>query len=199
MRLVTYNVYSLRRGLPAVAAVLREVDPDVACLQEVPRFLFWRRTAARLAVEAGLEVVTGGRPAAATMVLARPGTRVTATYDVKLPWHPPRHRRGCAVAVLGDLAVASTHLGLDARERAEHAVLLRKHLDGLGVPWILGGDFNDGPGGPLAEDRRACFPGPTYGSRGIDGFYADPAVAIDCHVPAVPDASDHRPVVATVG
>lgn len=199
MRLLTYNVFGLRRGLAAVAANVRACEPDVACLQEVPRFLFWRRTARRLAAEAGLVVVTGGRPAAATMLLARPGLAPRATYDVKLPWHPPRHRRGMAVAVFGDLAVASTHLSLYAAERAEHAVLLRARLDALGVPWVLGGDFNDEPGGPLAEGRAACFPAPTCGARRIDGFYADPGLTLaGCAVPDLPDASDHRPVVVDV-
>ena len=63
MRVLTYNVRSLRDSARDVADVMRACGPDVVCLQEAPRFLFWRRKLARLAADAGLEVVTGGRSA----------------------------------------------------------------------------------------------------------------------------------------
>ena len=220
LRVLSYNVLSLRRGTDRVAAVIRACAPDVVCVQEAPRFLFWRRKARALAKAAGLRVVTGGRPAAAVMVLARPGLEVVATRDVKLPWRLPRHRRGLAVAVLRvggeDVAVASTHLSLDAAERRAQAGLVLRHLGSLPAPAVLGGDVNETPEHQawraLAEalpDAYAVAPdgdGATMSAarptRRIDGIFVDRRLrVVSCGVPDVrglADASDHRPVLAVV-
>lgn len=220
LRVLSYNVLSLRRGTDLVAAVIRACEPDVVCVQEAPRFLLWRRKASALAQAAGLRVVTGGRPAAAVMVLARPGLDVVATRDVKLPWRPPRHRRGLAIGVFraggAEVAVASTHLSLDDAERLAQAGLVLRHLRTLPAPVVLAGDVNETPVDPawrlLAADLQDAYAvapdgdGATHSAarpaRRIDGVFVDRRLrVVSCGVPDVrglADASDHRPVLAVI-
>lgn len=49
VRLLSYNIRSLRDDPAAVARVVRAIRPDVACLQEVPRLWAWRLRRRRLA------------------------------------------------------------------------------------------------------------------------------------------------------
>jgi len=217
---LSYNVLSLRRGTDRVAAVIRAIDPDVACIQEAPRFLFWRRRCRALARETGLRIVTGGRPAGAVLLLARPGLRVVAKRDVKLPWHPPLHRRGLAIGVFDvggtEVAVASTHLSLDDAERLQQVDLALAHLARLGRPAILAGDVNETPDDPAwrvlagaMADAYAVAPegdGATYSSeaprRRLDAVFVDRRLEVAaCRVPAVgglAEASDHLPVLAVI-
>jgi endonuclease/exonuclease/phosphatase family metal-dependent hydrolase len=220
LRVLSYNVLSLRRGTSRVADVVRACEPDVVCVQEAPRFLFWRRKCRALARAAGLRVVTGGRPAGAVLLLARPGLRAVRTRDVKLPWHPPLHRRGLAIGVfdLGgrEVTVASTHLSLDATERRQQVDLALRHLAGVGGPVILAGDVNEGPDdagwqalATRLQDAYAVAPlgdGLTNPSdrprQRIDGIFVARALrVVSCGVPGVPgipEASDHCPVLAVV-
>ncbi|MCA1822998.1 MAG: endonuclease/exonuclease/phosphatase family protein [Mycobacteriales bacterium] len=154
VRVLTYNVRSLRDDARAVARVIRSADPDVVCLQEVPRFLFARRKARRLARRARLQIVTGGRDSGATMVLARRGIRVVATRTVRLSKRRGLHQRGLAMAVLdlpaaGRTLVVSTHMSLDADERAIHLLEIVSELRRATIPVILAGDLNETPDGPV--------------------------------------------------
>ena len=54
VRVMSYNIRSLRDDSAAVVRVIRAADPDVVCVQEAPRFLFWRRKCARLARDVGM-------------------------------------------------------------------------------------------------------------------------------------------------
>lgn len=220
LRVLSYNVLSLRRGTGGVAAVIRACDPDVVCVQEAPRLLFWRRRCRALADAAGLRVVTGGRPAGAVLLLARPGLRVVTTKDVKLPWHPPLHRRGMAIGVFdvggAEVAVASTHLSLDDAERLAQAGLVLTHLAALHRPAVLGGDVNEDPGcaawrvlaaeltdayaiAPVGDGLTSTAANPR---RRIDAVFVDRGLGVvSCGIPDVPGidgASDHRPVLAVV-
>lgn len=220
LRVLSYNVLSLRRGTDRVAAVVRACAPDVVCVQEAPRFVGWRRKCHALAAAAGLRVVTGGRPAGAVLLLARPGLRVVATRDVKLPWHPPRHRRGLAIGVFDaggtEVTIASTHLSLNDAERLAQAGLVLGHLAALGRPAVLAGDVNEDPDDPawrvLAAAMADAYVVAPAGDgltstaehprRRIDAVFVDRALGVgSCGVPAVPglaEASDHRPVLAVV-
>lgn len=220
LRVMTYNVLSLRLGADRVAAVIRACEPDVVCVQEAPRFLGWRRACARLALDAGLRIVTGGRPAAANLLLVRPGIGVTERRDVKLRWRPPLHRRGVAIAVLDvagtPLVVASTHLSLDDDERLGQARAVADLVGRYAAPAILAGDVNEDPDGPAYRHLAAAF-ADAYAAapdgdgltstarhprRRIDGIFVDRRVEVlRCGVPDVPgieDASDHRPLRAIV-
>ena len=48
VRIMSYNIRSLRDDRAAVVRVIRDVDPDVVCIQEAPRFFRWRAKCARL-------------------------------------------------------------------------------------------------------------------------------------------------------
>jgi endonuclease/exonuclease/phosphatase family metal-dependent hydrolase len=220
VRLLTYNVRSLRDDKVAVAAVIRACNADVVCVQEAPRFFRWRSQCAALARESGMFVVTGGRVAGAMLLLARVGVDVEASYDVLLQKTPKLHQRGLAVGVVrvnGErYAVASMHLSLDDTERTRQIDEVIGHMErrSHGAPIVLAGDVNETPDRPRwqALSRRfvdaftvAPFgDGNTFSAsrpyKRIDGVFVDPSVTVlSCGVPDVPgiaQASDHCPVIA---
>lgn len=220
LRVLTYNVLSLRRGTDVVANVIKACDADVVCVQEAPRFLFWRRKCRALAARAGYRVVTGGRPAGAVLLLARPHLAVTRTRNVKLPWHPPLHRRGLAMGTFRvgehEVTVASTHLSLDDAERREQVDLALGHVTAFGPNAILAGDVNEEPDDAawrvLATALTDAYAAAPRGNgltstaenprRRLDAIFVDRTLhVVECGVPDVPGlvaASDHLPVVATL-
>lgn len=223
IRVMSYNVRSLRDDARAVTRVIRNAAPDVVSVQEAPRFLRWRSKCAELARRSGLVVVCGGRPAAANLLLSTLAVDVRATREVKFSKDPRLHQRGSALAVLAKsgrtFTVAGTHLDLQAEPRLRHVGELRAHAEGFRpaeIPLIVAGDINEKPGEPawcaltdIGVDAFAAvgigggnsFPSgnPT---RQIDGmFVAAPLKVISAEVLDSPDvriASDHRPLVVEV-
>jgi endonuclease/exonuclease/phosphatase family metal-dependent hydrolase len=222
VRLLSYNVRSLRDDAGAVAAVIRACAPDVVCVQEAPRFLRWRSRCAELARASGLLVVTGGRSAGAMLLLASMRSRVLHREDVLLAKAPRRHQRGLAIAVLGfgpaRLAVASMHLSLDAEERLRQVPEVLGHLERVRAQWdasvALAGDVNASPGRPawqaLTGELRDAYSIAPWGGertsparapvRRIDGVFVGADVeVVRCGAPEVRGgerASDHLPVLA---
>ena len=220
MRLLSYNVRSLRDDKVAVVAVIRACQADVVCIQEAPRLFRWRSKCAALARESGMFVVTGGRVAGGMLLLARLGVDVEASYDVLLQKTPRLHQRGLAVGVLrlqGErYAVASVHLSLDDNERPGQIdeVFAQMNRLAAGAPIVLAGDVNETPDRPgwkalsaRLVDAYTAAPvgdGNTYSAsrpyKRIDGVFVDPAIkVVSCGVPDVPgiaQASDHCPVLA---
>ncbi|HEX8092363.1 endonuclease/exonuclease/phosphatase family protein [Jatrophihabitans sp.] len=220
LRLLSYNVRSMRDDVDALARVMREIAPDVAIIQEAPRFLRWRSRCAALARRAGMVVVTGGRPSGANLVLSSLAVEVAATHELAFTADRHLHHRGAAVAVLklkgAPFAVAGTHLDLIEAPRL-------RHLDELAAfaastlpedaPLIVGGDLNAVPSSATWQRMRqfgtdafaaaGIGDGLTYSAiapvRRIDGVFADPrlqptkAEAIDSADVRI--ASDHRPLV----
>jgi endonuclease/exonuclease/phosphatase family metal-dependent hydrolase len=217
---MSYNVLSLRMSVPAVVSVIRACSPDVVCLQEVPRFFFWRRRLDELARATGLRVVSGHRRAGAVAVLVRPEISVIDSGETRLRWKLGHHRRGVAAALLEieghKLTVASVHMSLYDDERARHVAAIRNAIEGYGAPVVIAGDINETPEGEVwrglathFQDAYAVAPsgeGDTFSAqdprRRIDAVFVDRALTvIGCGVPAVPDmdkASDHRPLVAVL-
>ncbi|WP_233617741.1 endonuclease/exonuclease/phosphatase family protein [Actinomadura sp. WAC 06369] len=226
LRVMSYNVRSLRDDPAAVARVVRALRPDVLCLQEVPRFWGWRGKRRRLARDCGT-AVAAGRRACGLAVLAAPHVRRAAREFHLLTPDPDLHRRGLAVAVLevggSRLVAASTHLDLAAEPRRRHVReildLLDRARERYKAPVVLAGDVNEEPGGPAwsllagrLRDGRAVAPAgeaATFSARSprrrIDGVFADPDLeVVGCGVPAgegapaadYAAATDHRPVVA---
>ncbi|GAA2406786.1 endonuclease/exonuclease/phosphatase family protein [Actinomadura vinacea] len=214
VRVLSYNVRSLRDDPAAVARVVRALAPDVVCLQEVPRFLWWRFKRRRLARACGLSVAAGRR-AAGLAVLAGPRARVVHREYHLLERVPRLHRRGLAVAVLefpdgggaaagaARLIAASTHLDLRDEPRRAHTGqvigILERVRAAYPAPVVLTGDINEEPGGAswtlLAgrfQDAHAVAPdgeAATFSARDprrrIDGVFADPAIeVVGCGVPA---------------
>ncbi|MFJ6213903.1 endonuclease/exonuclease/phosphatase family protein [Streptomyces sp. NPDC092296] len=228
VRVLSYNIRSLRDDRAALARVIRACAPDLLCLQESPRF--WRpaQQAARLARETGTVVLSGGRSAAGPLLLGRLRATVLRTGDVALPRTPGLHQRGFATAVVrigraAPFSVTSCHLSLDSAERRDQAGLLLDHLAAQGVRHgVVGGDFNERPDGPgwrlLAGRLQDGYAVAPWGSeltsvpgdphQRIDAVFATPdiqvlACGVPDHLPTIPPpdllaATDHLPVLAVL-
>lgn len=226
VRVLSYNIRSMRDDTAALARVIRACAPDLVLVQEAPRFFRWRKAAARLARDTGLVHVTGGATAAGPMVLSSLRAHVERTEDVLLPHRPPLHQRGFATAVLriggARLGVISTHLSLSPAERYDQAGLLLDRVAGMGVPHVVvGGDFNEPPDRPgfarIAAHLTDGYAAAPWGGEAtnvrapfqrIDAVFTTASVEVlGCGVPqSVPGvtradlhaATDHLPVLAAL-
>jgi len=221
VRVMSYNIRSLRDDTAAVARVIRAANPDLVCIQEAPRFLFWRRKCARLARDVGMTIVAGGRDAAANMLLAKGHVTVHASSSVLFSKDRGLHQRGVAAAVLrigdADVVLAGTHLDGYPEPRLRHVGELFTAIDAAtpaGTPIVFAGDFNDDPGSPvwnaLSTRGRDAFAAAGSGdgltinvtdpTRRIDAIFAGPGITVTrAHAISSDDvrvASDHRPVLA---
>jgi endonuclease/exonuclease/phosphatase family metal-dependent hydrolase len=215
LRVVSYNLHSLRDDRQALVTVVRELAPDVLLLQEAPRRLRWRQRCAALARGFGLVVAIGGMPGLGNLILTDLRVRVHQSWCVRFPLTPGRHLRGAAVArcsVAGvRFAVAGSHLATYPPERPGQAALLRQALAELSEPVVVGADLNDQPGSPtwLAAADGLIDPGaaagaPTFSStdprQRLDAVLVDPRIEVSDYrvvdTPAARRASDHLPVLA---
>jgi endonuclease/exonuclease/phosphatase family metal-dependent hydrolase len=214
LRVLCYNVHSLRDDTRALASVVRAVTPDVAILQEAPRRFRWRQKCADLARSFDMVVGGGGLPSLGNLILTNLRVRSHDSWCVQFPLTPGRHMRGavlvrCTVGRVAFVA-AGSHLSTDANERPGQAEILKKHLSELDEPVIFGGDLNENSGGAawrtLADglvdvagaDERATFPAAEPRDR-IDVVLADPRWSVVSYdlidTPAARAASDHLPLV----
>ena len=209
LRVVSWNVRSLRDDARGVAAVLAELAPDVALLQEAPRLVGWRTACRRLARRAALVRAVGGAPAAGNLLLVSPAVTVVEAHAVRLARRPGLHRRGVVLGVVerdgARLGVAGTHLDLEPAARLETATSVRGALPAR-HPLVLAADVNEEPGGPawgalargLVDVARHC--GPTFPlrapTRRLDAVLVDPRLqVVDVRVPRPAPVTDHLPVV----
>ncbi|OKK19238.1 endonuclease [Streptomyces sp. CB00455] len=227
IRVLTYNIRSLRDDEEALARVIRACAPDLVLVQEAPRFFRWRKHAARLAATCDLVVLGGGATAAGPLLMCSLRVFVERTEDVLLPLTPGLHRRGLATAVVrigaARVGLVSAHLSLDPAERRAQAAMLLERAATLDAPHtIVAGDLNEGPGGPafgqLAAAFQDCRTVAPWGGEGtfpagaperrIDAVFASRDVRVlGCGVPAglagispgdLRSASDHLPVLAAL-
>lgn len=220
LRLMTWNVRSLRDDRAAVVRVLRGCVPDVLFVQEAPRFLRAQSRLAALARESGLVVAAGGKPAAGVALLTTLRVDVDLASDVLLTRTRGLHQRGLALARLTvagrTFTAASVHLGLDAAERLRHVGEIRSSLASRGLPGVLGGDLNERAGGTawssLASGYRdvgAAADRPTFPASAPTARIDALLVPEEWQVAAVSlsdivgesdlvAATDHRPVVVDV-
>ncbi|MFG2677883.1 endonuclease/exonuclease/phosphatase family protein [Streptomyces sp. NPDC048392] len=189
VRVLSYNVRSMRDDTAALARVVKACAPDLVLLQEAPRFFRWRKKLTRLAAATDLVLLSGGGTAAGPALLCSLRATVERTEDVLLPLTPGQHRRGLATAVVGiggaRLGVLSSHLSLRPDERFEQAGLLLDQLAALGVRHaVAGGDLNERPGGRtfrrLGDGLRDCWTAAPWG-----GEYTFPATGPDRRIDAV--------------
>lgn len=219
LRLLTYNVRSMRDDRAALARVITSAAPDVVCVQEAPRFLRWRSTCAALARTSGMVVVGGGRPAAANLIMSTLSVDVVSTAEVLFSKDRGLHQRGAAIAVLrrggATFAVAGTHLDTRQEPRLRHIdelnAAIARHVP-PDVPVMIAADVNDHPGSrawtALAQGRVDAYTaaeGPTFTSTArrphqtIDGVFADARLKVLRTTVLQNDdtaaASDHLPVL----
>ncbi|MDQ0747873.1 endonuclease/exonuclease/phosphatase family metal-dependent hydrolase [Streptomyces africanus] len=227
IRVLSYNIRSMRDDTDALARVIKACEPDLVLVQEAPRFFRWRKKLARLARASDLVVVTGGATTTGPAILSSLRASVERTEDVLLPHTPGLHRRGFATAVVRfagtRLGVLSCHLSLQKDERYDQAGMLLDRLAGMGVEHVIaGGDLNERPDGPAFRllagtltDCRAASPWggehtwtPADPYQRIDAIFATEGIEVlGCGVPighpGVTDtdlraATDHLPVLAAL-
>jgi endonuclease/exonuclease/phosphatase family metal-dependent hydrolase len=156
IRVLTYNVRSLRDDRAALLRVVTACTPDVVCVQESPRFFGWRRAAGRLAGDLGLRVICGGANASGNLLLGSDRVRTEYWENIYLKHRRGLYLRGMATAVLEvegggpRFTVGSTHLSLDEGQRREQAGEVLEHLQRVADEYqttttVLGGDFNADP------------------------------------------------------
>lgn len=224
LRVLSYNIRSLRDDRAAVVRIIRDARPDVVCIQEAPRFLRWRQRAADLARRCGLVVIGGGRPACGNLLLCQIGVRVERHADIRLSHRRGTHRRGAAVGIcsLGDrrFVLVGTHLDLYSSDRLRHVhelfARLHETVGDDSLPVIIGADVNEEPKqqafAVLASRLRDTFATAGLGDgftstarqprRRIDAIFAERRLWVkSCAVIESDDvaiASDHRPVLAEI-
>jgi endonuclease/exonuclease/phosphatase family metal-dependent hydrolase len=229
VKIVTYNIHACvgvdRQYDPGrIAAVLRGIDADIACLQEVAARRRVGRNAdqwAFLAEATGRQIVLGAglrerRRRIGNAILTRFPVLTANTIDLSLPGLAPRSALDADLLV-GDrvLRVVATHFGLSALERRLQAHRLiaallappaarRRGADAV----LVMGDLNEwrGRAGAIGALDR-CL-GPSAAPRtfpswmpmlALDRIYVDgPAELRELSVhrsPLARLASDHLPLV----
>lgn len=219
---MTYNVHDLSDDRAAAARVVRAVQPDVLCLQEVPRRLTTELRLPRFAQACRMRWGGGRLGTGGTAVLTDPRMQVRGTFRGRLPVRFPDRSRGYAAATVSlpgagpgsaPVTVVSVHLGLRADERVRHASTVLDRLgsagDGLATHVVVAGDLNERADGRAHEVvvgryRLVSAGVPTFPSdrpnAALDVVFASPAlsalepvgVAVDERDLAA--GSDHRPV-----
>ncbi|BCB78896.1 endonuclease/exonuclease/phosphatase family protein [Phytohabitans flavus] len=218
LRVLTYNVHGQKDDRDALAAVVKDVAPDVLIVQEGPRRFRWQSKTAALARSFDMLVAAGGLPALGNVVLTNLRVRVHDAWSIRLPHTAGRHMRGAAFAECSvgpvRFVVAGSHLSTHADERPAQAEALRAELSKVDHPVLLGADFNESSSGEawriLQEgmtDAAAAAGGaerPTFSCANprerIDALFVDPRVTVLGYdvvdTPEALRASDHFPVVA---
>jgi endonuclease/exonuclease/phosphatase family metal-dependent hydrolase len=210
LRVVTFNVRSFRAGRESVRALLADLGPDVAMLQECRS----RRQARRLGSALEMEVASTRRRRVRNAVLFRPPWRALEVDARVLSRQGRTLPRGFVAATLWQpgfrITAVSAHLGLSAQERERHARELTDLLAHAGAV-VLGTDLNEGPEGAASrwiagryfdafdqtgEGRGETFPAGAPTARIDYLFVSDGAGIVRAWIPEGETGSDHLPVAA---
>lgn len=212
MRVASYNLKDFTLDRHAAARVVRAIDPDVLCLQEVPRRLLSPWRVSDFAAECGLFWSGRHRGSGGTTIFTSLRVQVSESRHHRLRVAALQRTRGYAVIRVGPaghqpLVVASVHLSLDAEERERHAAQILRTVAG-GGPVLLAGDLNEGETGKawrlFASPLRLISPTvPTYPAKAprkvLDVIFASPDLTVLPHRDVALEAadllaaSDHRP------
>ncbi|MDN5795051.1 MAG: endonuclease/exonuclease/phosphatase family protein [Intrasporangium sp.] len=211
VRLASYNLRDLLDDRVAAARVVRAIQPDVLCLQEVPRRLTTEFCLPAFARACGLYWAGGRRGSGGTAILTALRVHTHRAVTRRLTVRFPDRTRGYAAQLLSvpgaqPLWVASVHLGLRADERERH---LAEVLAGVSHPAVVAGDLNEGATGAAwarlaAAYRKVSGEHPTFPAdhptSALDVIFASPEVSTTPVDPVVHPlhedlvaASDHRP------
>jgi endonuclease/exonuclease/phosphatase family metal-dependent hydrolase len=218
LRVLSYNVHRWGDDRTALARVVKACAPDVMLVQEAPTWWGTRRKRHAMAASFGLRYVVGS---ARTALLVADGINVTEVRHWRI-WRPFFRRRlnfiatqlpGGAVGchVTGRLAVIGCHLGLNTQGRLYELDQILRACRSFGRPFLLVGDLNEDPDGPVWARLAAAglvdlgaTAGPTFHSinpnRRIDGAHLSPELTGRLlPLPATPAdlgaASDHLPLL----
>ncbi len=212
MRVASYNLKDLTLDRTAAARIIRAVDPDVLCLQEVPRRLLSTWRVSDFAQECGMYWSGRHRGSGGTTIFTSLRVQVSESRHHRLRVAALQRTRGYAVMRVGPaghqpLVVASVHLSLDAQERERHAGQILETVSG-GGPVLLAGDLNETESGRawqlFAAPMRLVSPTtPTYPAKAprkvLDVIFGSPDLVVVPHrdvalsVEDLAAASDHRP------
>lgn len=218
-RVAAYNLRALLDNAQAAARVVRAIDPDVLLVQEIPRGLRSTASINAFAAQAGLHWPGRTRRISGTSLLVGRRTQVQFRRDRGLPVEflgNPRTYSWARVQVAGGkpFAAVSIHLPLRANQRRQHVgqllseLTVHPHLSD--VPWVVGGDLNEGQGDPAWQILAGQVPlASTAGLRtfpairpkaAIDAVFASstvrakPGNEVDLDPADLTAATDHRPV-----
>ena len=212
MRVASYNVKDFTLDRRAAARVIRALDPDVLCLQEVPRRLFSTWRVSDFAAECGMFWSGRHRGSGGTTIFTSLRVQVPESRHYRLRVAALQRTRGYAVLRVGPaghqpLVVAAVHRSRDAHERARHPGQILQRVSS-GGPVLLAGDLNEGETGRawrlFASPLRLISPtAPTYPARAprkvLDVIFASPDLGVLPHQDVALEladlvaASDHRP------
>lgn len=218
LRIATYNTRDFLDDRGAAAAVVRRIDPDVLCLQEVPRRMLAARRIRSFAAECGLRWPGAHRGSGGTTIFVSERVELEATWHRRLSVAVFMRTRGYAVARVRPpgrpaVTVASVHLSLAAGERHAHTKQILRGLEPQQAQGrtVLAGDLNELETGNawrhIGSRMRLVSPlDPTYPTRRprtlLDVIFASPDLIVLPHTEIdlgeedVRAASDHRPVWA---
>ena len=213
VRVASYNTRDFLDDHHLAARLVRAIDPDVLCLQEVPRRFLGGWRVRRFAAACGMHWSGHHRGSGGTTILTSGRVRVLACEHARLPVRWPDRTRGYAVARVavpgaGELTAVSVHLSLKAGERVAHTERILQALADRG-PLVLAGDLNEDDSGrawqliDVPDRMRLVSPAaPTFPARAprrrLDVVFASPGLRVLPHREVgVPDAvwaraSDHR-------
>ncbi|KGN33399.1 hypothetical protein N802_14195 [Knoellia sinensis KCTC 19936] len=212
IRIASYNTRDFLEDPYAAARVVRAIDPDVLCLQEVPRRLFSTQRVANFARDCGMYWSGRHRGSGGTTIFTSLRVDVVESKHTRLRVAFLQRTRGFALARVAapgrePIAVASVHLSLDARERAAHAKVILGAVN-VGGEVVLAGDLNENESGEawkaFAGVMRLVSPAvPTFPARrprkvldvifASSGLHPEPHAAIDIPEADLVAGSDHRP------
>ncbi len=213
LRVASYNVRYFRDDKAALARVVRALDPDVLCLQEVPRRILARTRIGSFARDCGMYWSGAHQGSGGTTMLTSLRVRLAQVHHRPLPVVPRTERRGFTMAMVtapgsAPVVVAGVHLSLDRDERVRHVQLIHDAAP-PGLAFILAGDLNeqsDGAAWSWLAQRLTWVSDPanTFPARAprktIDAVFASPWLPVtppepvDLDVDDLRVATDHRPV-----
>jgi len=213
LRVASYNLHDFQDDADAAVRVIRTINPDVLCLQEVPRHPMASHRVASFAARCGLNWPAGHRGSGGTTVMSSLRMDVADSVHASLRVAWLQRERGYAIShvrLQGNHVVGfvSIHLSLDAEERMAHAAtVLDAVLDDR--PLVVAGDLNEGPNGQAwmaiaARLGAVSRDGPTFPASNprhrLDVIFASPELSVVPSTPVELDpgdllaASDHLPV-----
>lgn len=218
-RVAAYNLRALRDDPLAAARVVRAMRPDVLLVQEIPRGFRSAASMGAFAADCGMRWPGRTRRVSGTSLVVGPRvqlqTRVDRALPVEFMGNPRTYSCACVRVDDGEpFAAISIHLPLRPVQRRQHVgqllCELTVHPDVSELPWVIGGDLNEGQSDrawqimasevPLAsEPGRRTFPA-IRPKVAIDAIFASSTLRAqsggesDIALADLTAATDHRPV-----